>query len=288
MDIYHIYELTIDTKYHFIYCHIDNNTIRCSKNKVIQTCKMLYPFLQKYKNITISIIAQIRSFNELNQPKRFIRENGYHMIQLRNKLFLKELLYIDFYVKQYMMEYGIDNVRGGSYIEDFNLTIEDSSLQNEICYPLRFIKLNEILQEAMEAINELDNKFEIMTLHKIDFTQKKLDDWRVHQSVLQTFSYFNESCLDKINTFESFIPSFFTGNKENVLLLIKSIDSILKIKTDGDINSEDDLQIICDFYKETYYSITNDLDNTRFQIDIESIHIEQVCEMILFYYSSSF
>ena len=34
------------------------------------------------------------------------------MIQLRNKLFLKELLYIDFYVKQYMMEYGIDNVRG--------------------------------------------------------------------------------------------------------------------------------------------------------------------------------
>ena len=59
MDTYNIYDLTINSKYHFIYCHIDNNN-KCCNDKVIQSCKMLYPLLRKYDNIIVSIVSQIR------------------------------------------------------------------------------------------------------------------------------------------------------------------------------------------------------------------------------------
>ena len=285
MDTYYIYDLIIHSKYHFIYCHIDNEK-KCSNDKIIQSCKMLYPFLRKYNNIMVSTVSEIRSFNELNQPKRFVRENGYHMLELRNKLFNKELSYINFYVKQYMIEYGIDNVRGGSYIEDFDLFIENSSLQNEICFPLHFIKLTNILQETMDAINEIDSIY-ILKDDKIAFIQNKLDKYKTNSDEIESSLWIKDKCNENFLHLESILPSTDEITNE-ITSIIECLHILLNISPDYLIKTKEDIISFFSKCKELYYLECNHLDEIEFENNIESIHCIEVCTMLLYYYHTTY
>ena len=280
MDTYYIYDLTINFKYHFIYCHIDNDN-KCCNKKIIESCKMLYPLLRKYNHIIVSIISKIRSFNELNQPQSFVRENGYHMIELKNKLFIKELSYIDFYVKQYMMEYGMDYVRGGSYIDDFHISINNSSLQNEILFPLRFLLLNDILQETKEAIIEMDKKF-IIHEKKIQFIQNKLNKYTSNCLEIKNNESFEIKCNDSILLLESMI---YTDDIDDSI--IHSLHTLLNINPKCTIlHTVESLQSFSNQCRELYYIKSNYLSDIQFQIDVESKHCLELCEMLLFYYNT--
>ena len=287
MDTYNIYDLTINSKYHFIYCHIDNNN-KCCNDKVIQSCKMLYPLLRKYDNIIVSIVSQIRSFNDLNQPRSFVGKNGYHMIELRNKLFIKELSYIDFYVKQYMIEYGIDNVRGGSYINDFHISIDDSSIQNEILFPLRFINLNDILQEANQAIMEIDKKF-ILYSEKIDFIQNKFNKYTSNCLEIKNNELFKVKCNDHIIVLESIIYHLDNNihTEGDIGSTIHFLHNILDMKSTSIIlHTKESLLSFSNQCRELYYTKSNYLTDIQFQIDIESKHCLELCKMLLFYYTT--
>ena len=290
IDSYYIYNLRIESKYHFIYCHIDDNKKEDDPNTIIKTCKMLYPFLQKYNDIRVSIITDIRSFNYLNQERHFVNDNlttCYHMKELRNKLFTKELYYIDFYVKQYMIDFGIDNVRGGSYISDFNIDM-NYSVQDGIMYPLHILNSNKILQETNTAIKELDNKF-LSNLDKNEYIEQKLMNYLSIIDEIEMYYFVDDKCIEKIILLESLL---IPDNEKKIEMLM--------IQINADIVSRDyqeppkyipnmtneQLLLNCNIYRELYYNKKNHLDNLQFTLDNESVYTNEVCKMLLCYYSS--
>ena len=303
MDTYNIYDIIFDDEYHFIYCDMNDND---KSKSTIKTCKMLYPFLRKYKKkITISFIAQIRSFNDLNQPKKFIRENGYTIPELRNKLLIKELTYIDLYVKQFMIEYGINKVRGGSYLKEYDdVYVKSNSIQNEITFPVRYLKSNEILQETFEVIKEMDAKF-ILRKDKIDFIEKKLSLYTTNENKVNRYSFIKKAGEENIMLLESnidnlkdkfenikanmeYINLFMLNNNDSIESnneLIKKRETILYLTQYLSFVSQEGMKEICSIYYEFYYNTLNHLSDAQFQIDIESVYLKEVIDMLLFYYS---
>ena len=204
-----------------------------------------------------------------------------------------------------MLEYGIDKVRGGSYLEGYNLPIENSSLQNEMCFPLRFLKSNEILQETYEAIKELDLKFELKK-DKIHFIENKLQYYIKNVNEIEYYSDFQEKGKNKINLLESMIPSMEKNQKEIELImeylnafitnnnridyedeLIKKSDLLVDMTHYLSFVSKEGLYELCKQYSHLYDIIINYISDIQFKIDIESLYLREVADMLLFHYSSS-
>ena len=176
MTQFNIYAIKLTQNKHFILCDLSyNDTNDTTYEGVKDRCKMLYKYTRKYSPIDVSIITTIRSFDEYRLPESFAQIAGlYSLPDLADSLLSKELLYVDFYVKQYMIEYGVSNVRGGSYIDEFLPEYVLKFLNSE----LKFVKtgLNDeakLIKDVYAAIQELDKKEDI--INKKEYIEKKLE-----------------------------------------------------------------------------------------------------------------
>lgn len=136
----------------------------------------------------------------------FIKENP--IIEIEETILFETILDINYYVKKYMMLYGIDNVRGGSYsdmtIPSFMLrtieheldlrleTIEDdrailTSIKEEYN---DIVIMRKKLMDAMEIINRIKKEIQTIVLQEPEKLSNKYDAY------IKTLTKFNN--LDQL------------------------------------------------------------------------------------------
>jgi hypothetical protein len=87
-------------------------------------------------------------FIECKSLYEFVREN--EPIRIQKTKIINNLMKVDYFVKKYMMKYGIDNVRGGTYSK---LQLEDH-LQCSLIAELSFPCQNTITMDIVNRTNE--------------------------------------------------------------------------------------------------------------------------------------
>lgn len=146
-----LYVILLENDKYFIYC-----TDSTEDTKIIIECLFLFPFAKTYK------------------PKKII-ETLYHIDEFD----------VDKMVKKYMAQYGINNVRGGSYQNEKLTYLQESVLKQELAYVNTSgthnpsLKMEEkmryfIYHELFHIIKYDDRFNEIPELHKNIKDQQEL------------------------------------------------------------------------------------------------------------------
>jgi hypothetical protein len=139
--------------------------ILLENNKVI-----LHPTVKEYKKNLFTELELCYEFVNISKP-----------IKILSTYYIFDVLEIDKYVKEYMLKYGIDNVRGGSYIEIILPDYKIKSLENELSLNMnKFSKKALMINNIIEKYNDMDiedRKIEKNILfNKLDeFNQLKKD-----------------------------------------------------------------------------------------------------------------
>lgn len=180
-----IYCLKLESNKYFL--HVSE--CGCSQNNksdedILLNAEIYYSYLQKYK--PISIIKKIK---------------------------IENIIEVDSHVKQYMMEYGIDNVRGGSYSEE---KICDSNVSHELQHynrhhdKTRDLWVNHLLSDisvnkkpTMEEIafkkHDLEN-----TLEKYKRKKRELETISIEGSqIIEDIQWIKEVCSRNIQIYNT-------------------------------------------------------------------------------------
>ena len=152
-----------------------------SKDQVIIDCKVLYGFAKK------------------NSPKDII-----------NVIPIYDFLEIDYHVKKYMYFYGVDNVRGGSYIDEVLPDYMLRTLNIELSYTV------DMQIENIETVDSFKEKYKNwkdiagLKYEKIQLL-KKIKSYQDAKYKLELVNYYydsvnidNQSIIDDINTNNNF------------------------------------------------------------------------------------
>lgn len=191
---------------------------------------------------------------------------NYNPISILESTIIHQNSEIDFYVKKFMHYYGIDNVRGGSYIEE-NM---NNNTKNQI------LKEFEITLEEYEIQNN--------EVHNILMEYKDIDNWSLNDILKEVSN--TKSIKKKYNYEKSMLHKLKYGNtnieiNRTFLLDLQWLNiQISKIANNIEIN---------DNIKKTYMEIVNkmkvlykiftnytDIDNTY----NPKIHLYQPCTIL--------
>jgi hypothetical protein len=123
-QFWNVYILELENNKWFLHV-IEDEKIKMSDAQVILECKVLYNFVKN------------------NPPKNII-----------SVITIPDLLELDLYVKQYMVNYGVDNVRGGLYTDETLSSDTIKLLNSQIFMEKKWIIEN---QEIMETIYQKYN-----------------------------------------------------------------------------------------------------------------------------------
>jgi|UniRef100_A0A6C0J3L3 hypothetical protein len=159
-----LYVIKLESDKYLLHC---SNIYKNEKAKIILECELQYNYLKKYKPIDILESTTIHQNSE-----------------------------IDFYVKKFMHYYGIDNVRGGCYIEEnmnnntknqiikeFEITLEEYEIQNNEIHNI-LMEYKDIdnwslngIQEEVSKIKTIKQKYnyEKSMLHKLKYGNTNIE-----------------------------------------------------------------------------------------------------------------
>jgi len=169
-----LYVIKLESDKYLLHC---SNIYKNEKSKIILECELQYNYLKKYKPIDILESTPIHQNSE-----------------------------IDFYVKKFMHYYGINNVRGGCYIEEnmnnntknqiineFEMTLENYEIQNNEVHNI-LMEYKDIDNWSLNRIREEVSKikttkqkynYEKSMLHKLKYGNTNIEINRTFLSDLQ-------------------------------------------------------------------------------------------------------
>lgn len=178
MSEVNIYAVTLTNNKIFILCDLALSKDADMKD-VMKHCEYCYDFSKIYKPVSAIVIDTIRTYEEYNRESwmSFFDEteisDGYNLPDLSRQLLAKELLKVDYHVKQYMLDYGIDNVRGGSYTDEVLDIDSDSALYAELnVIDIVYLKNKNLMSDVEKIINKLDGDDSIK--NKKEYLEKRL------------------------------------------------------------------------------------------------------------------
>lgn len=148
----------------------------------------LYPSLKDDKEAVLLEVGLLEEFVTANKP-----------ILIIESYYIWDITTVDNYVKKYMMEKGIQNVRGGSYCEVKLPEYKIKALENEFLmtkekYLHKSNMVNSIIK-AYTGIEELEKELEILVI------ENRLKEYR---SLKSTIEYYKKNGIDRsfLTTFE--------------------------------------------------------------------------------------
>lgn len=217
-----IYVIKLENEKYFVYC-----TDTEKEENIILECILIFEFVQKYK--PISIIETIWSI---------------------------DLFDIDKTVKKYMIKYGIDNVRGGSYKKEFLSCEQNDILQVELNYIHDYYKyFTDCYYDNIVCKQQLENNTNSVTF----FSEQSL---RHFIYVLLQYSKdelleFQKKCEKELIKYritkqkKEEIENIIIENKNYKLdkNIIKNINDLQKYVFSYILNNKDEKQFDKDIYK---------------------------------------
>ena len=174
-----LYVIKLESEKCLLHC---SNRYEIEKPKILLECELQYNYANIYKPIDILESTPIRQNNE-----------------------------IDFYVKKFMHYYGIDNVRGGCYIEENINNNTRNQIMNEFETTLEKYEIqNNEIQNILMEYKDIDN----WSLHQIQEELSNIESIKTkynnEKSMLQNLKYGNTNI--EIN--RTFLPDLLWLNNQ--------------------------------------------------------------------------
>lgn len=307
MTSLNLYELKLGKSKYLIHCDVPATNI-----EILQRCKMLYPYIREYTDtdIRLTTITTLRTFIEYRCDNFIVESGKYNLPELANQLFSEELLLVDYYVKKYMLRYGIDNVHGGSYIAH-------GCLQTELEFHKVLNRQMIILEKVHAHIDELHDNTD-----KIGYIQSRMSDFNNLKQTIEMCSFID---IDAIDESIQWLSKYIQDTTINITRLdnLRKIDTFLSLTKNTKIqscqiqrnvpprdNDHDDIisaEILfnkiqdslsggtycdkkyaldmCSKYHHLYYNFRNFIDDVKFEISIFPDQFEEICGMLSHFFS---
>ena len=196
----HLHIILLEDKRLFLHTSTLNPN---DKPNILLECELLYSYTQKYKPIRVQVSTKLQQDGE-----------------------------IDFFVKKYMKNYGIDNIRGGTYCREHLSMAERMIIMNEQNTTLHRVDdrtqtIETILAEHTEigtwtpeqihgelnALNISNDKF----THESNMLSKlsKFGDIIIDRSILDDLKWIGIKCIQQINPSLPFLVEQKSDTLEN-------------------------------------------------------------------------
>jgi hypothetical protein len=180
----HLYIILLEDKRLFLHTSTRNPT---DIYNILLECELMYSYATKYKPIKIQDSTIIRQDSE-----------------------------IDFFIKKYMKNYGIDKVRGGSYcneritkpermviMNEYNTTIPSAEVR---CQEVRTVLAEYIgietwsPQQIHNELNQLTIKYDKFTNESIMLDKlSTFNDIKIDRSILEDLKWIGVKCIQQIS-----------------------------------------------------------------------------------------
>jgi len=210
-------------------------------------------------------------FTECKALYEFVREN--EPIRIQKTKMVNSLLKVDYFVKKYMMKYGIDNVRGGTYS---NIHLSDHlyhSLVSELSSPsqnvtmmdvvkrtnekyINFIWSNENIQPEIERLthelaiySEIENTLFRLQYHKVQNVMSKKSEYVFFDNAIFTELEWLRVTIDEIRSQNQRRKTDLLFEKLTCAIQNAELNELRPIDT-TELELRSDLQWISDWMKE--------------------------------------
>ena len=197
MSEVNIYLITLENNKFFIY--LDLSVV--NETELMKRCEYLYDFVKKHKPLTVTIIDTIRTYDEYSKEEwmGFFGETDgvYNFPNLKKLLLSKEILKVDYHVKRYMLDYGVENVRGGSYYEEELPFYLEEALEHEFNTVINSYSSNKSLLSDVEKIIKKIDENDLIT-NKKEYLEKRLNKFKEVESTFSNLKFFTKDNIPYI------------------------------------------------------------------------------------------
>lgn len=147
MTSLYIYAVYLEEDKYFIYCDkIERDYTYETDKRIMDRCELLNDYTKKYRPISVDYVDSMGKFEHLNNKNALYGQTGeYYLPELAELLSQQQGLLVDYYVKRYMCEFGIENVRGGTYTQE---CLEEYMMKSLMCEIENAKKVNGIVEVA--------------------------------------------------------------------------------------------------------------------------------------------
>jgi hypothetical protein len=161
MTSLYIYAVYLEEDKYFIYCDkIERDYTYETDKRIMERCKLLNDYTKKYPPVSVDYVDSMGKFEHLNNKNALYEQSGeYYLPELAELLSQQQGLLIDYYVKKYMCEFGIENVRGGTYSQECLEEYMVKTLMREIENAKKINANVEIVDGIEEKIALLEKNF---------------------------------------------------------------------------------------------------------------------------------
>jgi hypothetical protein len=152
MSSLYIYAVYLQEDKYFIYCDkIERDYTYETDKRIMERCELLNDYTKKYRPISVDYVDSMGKFEHLNNKNALYGQTGeYYLPELAELLSQQQGLLLDYYVKKYMCEFGIENVRGGTYSQEY---LEEYMMKSLMCEIENSKKINANV-EIVDGIEE--------------------------------------------------------------------------------------------------------------------------------------
>jgi len=205
-NLLYIYAIMLENKKIFLH-----TTTKVMDNpQVYLECKMMYDFVRK------------------NAPQKTIE-----IIKINH------ILDVDYHVKQYMYQFGIDCVRGGSYSAEILPTYMTQALTDELSVEHQSLYENDVMiKTIIDQYNSFDWN-EQNVINEKQILQNELDKYYEKQNTLSNISYFDKnkelkieySILDDMEWIKMLLLPHRPSRKDKIPVETNSFDNAAHMST---------------------------------------------------------
>lgn len=241
---YKLYVVELENRKLFLKCSAD-----IYKDYLMQECYVMYDFVKK------------------NPP-----------VKVLDVISLQDVLEIDYYVKYYMRNYGIQNVRGGNYTDEILSKEDIQHLEKEIDKTFEdYEEENDIFEEILmnHQMKPLNNDFVLDIKHSLKYIQDrkklvsvlydvenydKIENFQIFQEIIKDIEWLQETAVEKQRLYKEYNESHQNENTSpwNLTKMPNFIE------TDEKIRYKKILQKL-DFLRNIYFKV--DIENLSKYLD---------------------
>jgi len=191
MSKLYIYAIQLEENKHFIHCDkIERDYTQFTDEKIMRRCELLNDYTKKYRPLSVTNVDSMSKFdNFLNKDSLYSMDGSYYLPELADMFSAQYALLVDFYVKKYMVEFGIDAVRGGTYSEE----ILCDYLQTSLILELQSVS---VLNNNITFLDDIENKISILEKNayvtdKKEYVESLLEKYYVSKEKYEDIVFFN-------------------------------------------------------------------------------------------------